>query len=189
MSLLDERLEQVAAELEPVGGDPRLRQHGWSPDLRPHRRNIHAYTSPGGVAVDIVMDVRYPLTDWPLIARESAEVQTFDEGRPFRVPTPALFMVCKLAASRSPRRWAGPYYSHDLEDVAQLMAGSTRLVDSVERADAKPRQWLHEWAIELLEGTTFGAQSRACLEGNWPRQVPLERLDGLLRFLARPTAD
>ena len=36
-----------------------LRARRWRVDLRPRRRNIHAYLSPGGVAVDLVIDALY----------------------------------------------------------------------------------------------------------------------------------
>jgi hypothetical protein len=44
--------------------------------------------------------------------------------------------------------------------------------------------WLREWAEDVLARTTFGDQSYASLEGNWPRGVEISNLDQFLQNLA-----
>jgi hypothetical protein len=158
----------------------QLQQNGWKHDLRSHRRNAHAFISPRGIPVDIVIDALYPEDDWPVVAVESAEQQALPNGRTITIPSPALFLICKLDASKNPERWAGPYESHDLEDAAQLIAGCSRLRDSIESAAQPARHWLKEWAADVLAHTMFGTQSYACLEGNWPRGVDVSGLDEFL---------
>ncbi len=177
--VLDQSAQQVARIVEVA-----LQRHGWRPDMRSHRRNVHAYVSPGGIPVDIVIDALYPEDDWPVVAQQTAEEQLLPSGRVIRLPSPALFLICKLHASMSPRRWEGPYESHDLEDVAQMIAGCSRLPGSVEGCPKPARDWLRAWSRDVLAGTTFGTQTYACLEGNWPKNIGLERLDTLLERLA-----
>lgn len=165
--------------------EARLEACGWRPDMRSHRGNVHAYVSPGDIAVDIVIDVLYSEWDWAVVAQETAEEHTLPGGQVICVPSPALFLVCKLDASRNPKRWEGAYESHDLEDVAQLIAGRSRLLDSVAVCPPAARDWLREWGRDVLARTTFGAQTYACLEGNWPRGVDLVRLDTFVENLAR----
>ena len=168
----------IAQEME-----VELQRNGWKHNLRSHRRNVHAFISPGGIPVDIVIDSLYPADDWPVVASRSAERQQLQGGRTITLPSPALFLICKLEASKNAKRWDGPYESHDLEDVAQLLAGCSRLWRSIEAASPSAQLWLSEWATDVLSRSTFGTQSYACLEGNWPRGVEIELLDGLLRRL------
>jgi hypothetical protein len=238
MALLDDRLESVAADLEPVGRpvmffgagilhryldvpevlaeplrptedvdvllhvtvqassyeaaravEAALQACGWRPDMRSHRRSIHAYVSPGDIAVDIAVDTLFPAHDWAVVAQDTAEDHTLPSGRLIRIPSPALFLVCKLEASRNPKRWEGPYEIHDLEDVAQLIAGSSRLRDSIVACPPAARRWLREWADDVLAGSTFGDQTSACLEGNWPRGVDLSKLDTFLDGLSQLDPD
>jgi len=72
--------------------EERLRDHGWAPDLRPHRRNRHAYVSPSGIAVDFAFAELYPPDDWPVVAQETAVVHELSKGRSVRIPTPALYL-------------------------------------------------------------------------------------------------
>lgn len=160
--------------------ESELRHHGWRSDLRPHRRNIHAYESPSGVAVDFVFDVLYPADDWAVVAQQTTRPVALPSGAVVQVPSPAMFLVCKIAASRTKERWAGPYYSHDLEDVALLMAGCSELDASLELLGAEAREYLSRWATEVAtRETAYGRRAYACLEGNWPRSVATN-LDALL---------
>jgi hypothetical protein len=81
--------------------ESKLLERGWKPDLRGHRPNLHAYISPAGIPVDFVFDVAYPPDDWPVLALGTRETQALPSGRAITVPSPALYLVCKLAASRN----------------------------------------------------------------------------------------
>ncbi|MBW2256987.1 MAG: hypothetical protein JRI25_20665 [Deltaproteobacteria bacterium] len=167
------------------GVEKELREHGWSPDLRPHRRNPYAYISPSNVAVDFVFAELCPPDDWVVFARQTAIEHRLSSGRIVRIPTPALFLVCKAEASRNPERWEGAYDSHDIEDIALLMGGCSVLAESLKTAPPEAAQYLSAWAQELLAGaTTYGQQAYASLEGNWPRQVSSSRIDDLLHAMA-----
>lgn len=167
------------------GMESELRRRGWKPDLRRHRRNLHAYIGPGGIPVDFVFDVAYPPEDWPVFALRTRERRTLPSGRAVTVPSPALYLVCKLAASRNEARWEGAYESHDLEDVALLLAGCSALAESVGACPSAARDYLRTWAVEVREAeTVYGSRAYACLEGNWPRSVPVEQLDEWLVALA-----
>jgi hypothetical protein len=175
---------QVDNEVRKI--EQALREHGWTPDLRPHRRNVYAYLSPSGIAVDFVFDVLQPPTDWPVVAQASAMDFRLGSGRTVRIPTPALFLVCKAEASRSKKRWSGAYDSHDLEDIAMLIAGCETLASSAEQVPPDATDYLAEWARELLTGSTeYGQQAYACLEGNWPRNVHISLLDRVLRKMVQ----
>lgn len=184
-------LIRLTAELDEPSGvrvariEGALRHHGWSPDVRSHRRNVHAYVSPSGVPVDLVFEDLYPSDDWVVVSAESAQERTLASGVVVRIPSPAMFLVCKVAASRNPKRWEGAYDSHDLEDIAALLAGCSGLVGVAGSVPSKAAEYLKAWSTELLDGsTTYGQQAYACLEGNWPRGVGFDDLDVILRTLA-----
>ncbi|MBW2253711.1 MAG: hypothetical protein JRI25_03845 [Deltaproteobacteria bacterium] len=165
--------------------EAKLRKHSWKHDTRPHRRNPYAYLSPNQIAVDFVFDQLCPADDRVVLARHTAELHELPSGRTIRIPTPALFLVCKAEASRNPKRWEGAYDSHDIEDIALLMAGCTRLEPSVEASPDNARDYLRNWARELRDGESeYGQQALACLEGNWPRGVDIAAMDRLLAVLA-----
>ena len=165
--------------------EAELRDRGWRPDLRVRRQNLFAYVSPDGVAVDFVFDSTLPSTDWPVRALETRERRTLPSGLAIQVPSPALYLLCKVAASRSRHRWEGAYESHDLEDVAVLLAGCTALAESVDTAPEDARRALREWAKEVdTRRTVYGSQAYACLEGNWPRGADIDQLDKWLERLA-----
>lgn len=164
-----------------------LRDHAWRLDMRSHRRNQYAYLSPSGIAVDFVFDDLCSPDDWVLVALQSAEDIELPTGRMIRVPNPGLFLVCKADASRSDRRWEAALQSHDLEDIALLMAGCSRLESSVDTAPRTAREYLRTWASELLRSESdYGQRAYACLEGNWPRVADIEEMDRLLAEIARP---
>lgn len=127
----------------------------------------------------------YPSDDWVIVSVGSSMIRRLSTGDAVRIPTPAMFWVCKVAASRNPKRWAGPYGSHDLEDIAALMAGCSELGQSVSTLGQAAANFLSAWAAEVLGGTSaYGRQAHACLEGNWPRQARLDTLEELLRAVA-----
>ena len=59
--------------------------------------------------MDIVLDARYPSTDWQLMSRESARHVPLPDGLCVSVPSPPFYLACKIAASRNPKRWEGTY--------------------------------------------------------------------------------
>lgn len=176
-----------SAQLEVHRIERELQTRGWSLDVRSHRRNQHAYLSPSGIAVDFAFDQLYPDDDWIVVARESAIVHHLPYDCKVKIPAPSLFLAAKIAASRNPKRWEGAYISHDIEDIALLMAGCSTLPNSVEVVeDERVRDYLGAWANELIEGVThYGGRAYACLEANWPRQSECDRLDDLLGYWAR----
>ena len=175
---------QQAAQLAVAAVEKELRTHGWSPDVRPHRRNLYAYLSPSKIAVDFVFDALERPGDWVIAASHEPLERTLKSGERLHIPTSALFLVCKVAASRNPKRWEGPYDSHDLEDIAALLAGCHALESSVQSTTPDAAAYLAEWATELTEqNTPYGRQAYAVLEGNWPRRVDIGRLDLLLGIM------
>lgn len=165
--------------------EQQLRQRGWKHDLRPRRRNQHAFVAPSGIPVDVVMDRLYSQDDWPIRASRSPEKLTLGPNHTLNIPTPAYFLACKIAASRSPKRWEGRYYSHDIEDVAVLLAGCSRLLISVESGPPELKTFIADWAAELLaRQTPYGEAAYELVLGNAPRAAKYDELQTLLRDLA-----
>lgn len=164
--------------------EEQLRSSGWRHDLRPHRNNQYAFLSPDDIAVDFVFASLLSTEDWVRIADGCSETRTLSSGTRLRVPTPQMWLVCKVEASRNPARWSGPYDSHDLEDIALLMSGASQLSQGLDRLPEVARSCLRAWARELGDSETDYARSAyACLEANWPRSSNVDRLEELLRVL------
>jgi hypothetical protein len=171
--------------------EAELRARGWAHDLRPGRRNIHAFVSPSGVPVDLVLhrpgvsSSEVPtVEDWPLRASSAPMLVHRTNGRILRVPTPAHFLACKIVASRNPKRWTGPYDAKDVEDIALLLAGCGEVLDSARAGPPELRAMLTAWATEVRNGsTTYGRNVRELLVANAPRGVSadviVERLAAL----------
>jgi len=171
--------------------EAELRRRGFVDDPRPHRRNIHAFISPSGVAVDVVMDAMYDPMDWPLSSRDSAQRVALPSGREVLIPAPAYYLACKVSASRSERRWEGDYYSHDLEDIALLLAGCSAFPAALSHVDERLGQFLQQWATEVVEQKTeFGRKSYSVLMTNLPAAASDSGFVDLLAQLAgRPTTE
>lgn len=186
---VDALIDLPGAELKPVhilvnAVEAALRDHSWRLDMRSHRRNQYAYLSPHGIAVDFVFDELCSPSDWVLVAQKAANLFELPSGRVIRIPTPALLLVSKAAASRSEQRWEAALQSHDIEDIALLMAGCTALERSFCSAPEPARDYLCSWADELLRSESdYGQRAYACLEGNWPRAVEIEEMDRLLEVM------
>jgi len=169
-----------------VAVEQELQRQGWRHDLRPDRKNPHAFISPSGVPVDIVMDRLYPQDDWVIRASEAPEELSLGPGRTIRIPTPAYFLACKVAASRNLERWEGQYYSHDLEDMSVLLAGCSTLLLSAEAGPPELRENIATWAIELLrKDTPYGEAAHALVLDNAPRAADVGEIEALLNELAR----
>lgn len=174
------RLQVVVAAVE-----WQLREHGWKDDMRPNRRNQHAFVSPSDIPVDVVMDRLFPDDDWPVRASHSPEELQLPSGRIIHIPTPAFFLACKIAASRNRTRWEGTYYSHDLEDIAVLMAGCSRLLLSAKAGPPVLKECLSGWATELLaKQTPYGEAANPLVLDNAPRAADHGDLQTLLDELA-----
>ncbi len=176
-----------------------LTAHGWCPDPGPGRHNMHAFTAPCGVPVDIVMDRVFedgvglserpdappPPIDWPLEAAKHPQSFPVPSGQRIRVPTPGYFLACKIAASRNQSRWEGQYLSKDLEDIAFLLAGCSTLLASLETGPDALRAFVGHWAREILN-TPFGLHAQA-LRSSLPRSFSEDALDEVLQAIARLT--
>lgn len=185
-----------SAQIAAMALEQRLVDHGWTHDMRARRRNIHALISPCGVPVDVVMDRLYEdaaasdtpvaeIRDWPVRAARAAARRTLPSGRSIQLPTPAFFLACKIAASRTPSRWEGAYNSRDVEDIALLLTGCVELLDSAQAGPTELRAFLRAWATEVRTGSTpYGITAMELLEGNRPRSVPRQALHAVLLQLA-----
>jgi hypothetical protein len=161
--------------------EEELRRRGWTPDSRSHRKNMYAYLSPHGVAVDFVFDSQCEPTDWAVVAQDSTVERSLPSGQMVRVPTPGMYLVCKADASRNPKRWEGVYESHDIEDITLLMARCSCLSSSISELPNPARAYLREWAMDLAKGGTgYAKNAYALLEANWPRGADVAVLDSLI---------
>lgn len=107
--------DEGSSELKAISRlERQLSSRGFEHDTRSHRGNIDAWITPSGIPVDLVLDLRYSPDDWPLLSRASAQARALPSGRSARVPAPEYYLCCKIAASREPKRWDGPYYSQDI---------------------------------------------------------------------------
>ncbi len=169
-----------------------LQRAGWKFDMRTLRKsaNRHAMMDGHGIPVDIVIadspmekPADLEAVDWPRFAASHAVSQELPSGRSIQIPTPAMFLACKVAASREPRRWRGEFDAHDVEDIATLLAGCSTLVASVRDAHAWTRAYLRRWLAEVSDGRThYGSRTQALLEANWPRDVPEDLFACLAAF-------
>ena len=111
--------------------DGRLAAAGWKHDIRPGKRNANARIAPSGVPVDFVPTYTMAPDDPVVLAhREEVEVAP---GLLITIIDPAGMMAAKLAAFRD-RGAADIWTSHDLEDLAVLLAYCSRSETSVEAA-------------------------------------------------------
>lgn len=176
--------------------EAELRDRGWTHDTRPGRKNIHGFVAPSGVPVDIVFQSAgsMPETgagteDWPLRAATTPMLVPRPSGRALRVPTPAYFLAGKVAASRNPRRWDGPYDAKDVEDAALLLAGCRELTGSARAGPPGLRAFLGAWAREVLGASTaYGRTVGELLIANCPRCVAEAVIAEQLSALAELTA-
>jgi hypothetical protein len=173
-----------------------LRARGWTHDLRPGRKNIHAFVTPSGVPVDLVLHRpcgpsvdAVTVEDWPLRASSAPMLVHRTDERILRVPTPAYFLACKIAASRNPQRWSGPHDAKDVEDIALLLAGCGRVLDTARPGPPELRAMLTAWATEVRSGsTTYGKNVRELLLANAPRSVSADMIIERLAALASMAA-
>ncbi len=177
-----------------AGIEAELRSRGWAHDQRPARKNIYAFIAPSGVPVDLVFhradvspEPASTIEDWPWRAALDPMVVRRATGLALRVPTPAYFFACKIAASRNPTRWSGPYDAKDVEDLALLLAGCSAMAASATAGPPALRAMLAAWASEVQGGTTaYGKTVRELLMANCPRSVPerivVERIAELARL-------
>lgn len=171
--------------------EAELRARGWTHDLRPGRKNIHAFVSPSGVPVDLVLhrptssSSEVPtVEDWPLRASSEPMLVHRPSARVLLVPTPAYFLACKIVASRNPKRWTGTYDAKDVEDIALLLAGCSGLLDSAHAGPLELRATLSAWATEVRSGSTsYGENVRELLLANAPRSVSAEAIFARLATL------
>ena len=162
-----------------------LRRHGFTDDLRAGRRNMHAFVSPSGIPVDIVIDALVADTDWALRSRESARAVVLETGRQIRIPTAAYYLACKIAASRNRERWEGDYYCHDLEDIALLLCGRTGLAEECRHAENVLAGYLGGWALEVTARSTgYGSDAHSVLMSNVPEAGSIIELEGILEAIA-----
>jgi hypothetical protein len=170
--------------------EQELRDRGWTDDPRPERKNIHAFLSPSGVPVDLVLAhpraSGAPTTeDWALRAAEEPWEFATASGRTLRIPTPAFYLACKIAASRNPHRWKGAYEAKDVEDISTLLAGCSRLLASVQSGPPDLQETIQVWAWELLSReTNYGRTAHELLLANVPRTSTGDHVSKALRALA-----
>lgn len=164
-----------------------LRRHGFADDLRAGRRNMHAFVSPSGIPVDIVIDALFSDTDWALQSRASARTVGLETGREIQIPTPSCYLACKVAASRSRDRWEGDYYCHDLEDIALLLCGCTELVEDCRQADDALAEYVRDWGLEVTgQSTTYGRDAYSVLMSSVPEAGSIAELQAIIEALLGP---
>ncbi len=174
----------VSAQSTVAKMEAALRGHGFNHDQRSHRRNIHAFVSPSGIPVDIVMDALFGEDEWALRSRQMPRRVRLPQGAELLVPTPTHYLACKVAASKNRERWEGDYYSHDLEDIALLLCGCTELVADCEHAGGDLAAYLTAWAHEVLQqASPYGRDARSVLLSNVPRAARIQDLERTLQAI------
>lgn len=130
--------------------EQRLHARSWTPDLRPHRRNLYAKHSPLGTAVDFVPWFTLREDDPVRISAACSETCALPSGRQAAIVTPAGSLLTKIAAFLDRGR-NDLYRSHDLEDIASLLACCSRLEGAVNLSPLAISAPIRGWCQRALK--------------------------------------
>ena len=159
--------------------ETRLDQAGWLHHVSAEKRNAYARIAPSGVPVDFVPLHMLDETDAVRLARRVR--MKIHPGLSITVLSSAGMVAAKLAAFRD-RGVDDPLMSHDLEDLAMLLACCTTIEDDLHLGGPGVLEQVRMGLAEIWEDRYL----LEILEWNFPRgsdaEVVLARLEKLARW-------
>ncbi len=159
-----------------------LHNAGWTPHIDKVdggvKRNLFAKISPSGVNVDFMPIFSLNQEDAIAICAKDAQSYPLPSGTTLRVLTAAGLLAAKLQAHRD-RGSDAPMFSHDLEDIALLLACCSQLEASVQGSPPAVKELISAEA-RLLEADE---QSMDALESHFPRGCDIDAAMDLLSRL------